>query len=1026
MLRLLTIGLLFAINAFSSPTLTMVVCDTPKVDGAPSAHAVRCSWITDVNSTHVIKVYLTSGGSVWQTVTRFQGEFLRDARTHSVVVGGLSASTTYYLRACSENTGTNCSSEQTATTGAEIASWEPTPPTAVDNSWTSGTVGSPVDVGSDCNSTVDGLQATYDGAANGTKIRIPTTTLNCTTMLKPSSAKTGIEITTDSTNRPPAGVTDSTAFGHSKWYRAWFNYGSLDGATMASLTGKVDMNTYSPGSIVFQYLSPAWNLKKASLSGSPVVITNASNTNPILITTATPHGFSNGDAVMIDGVLGNIAANGGFIAANVTSTTLTIKTRNVGFVSGSNQQGSGAYTSGGQLQGLNWTVITPATQQHGLLFGSCSTANSWGWNQDAPYFTFGMYRCGTDHLWYQVHNHDDAGVDGDTNDYTSNINMPVNGTRLRVTGIDFADLPVDPEPEYAYGPRQTGTIVTGVYGGTIGSVYQGGRGTDRIDLNQNLALSDLTKWRMILMMYGVTTNLSVRNNSLSCGGYQLVYISEVEMPCNIMGFENSAGPILEHNNNIYVGSFGYFAAEPSTFVRHQNITITKNYFRGVLNFAYGTPYYDQVTRTTQPITIKTRQLVEFKTGNNIEISGNVFDGLAFSISPTAPGLSMGTQTGYTNTITIDSSGVVGVNPQRPLPLSLSANDKMMLFDNSSGNPAILRIASIASNIITLKNLDGTPYSFATQSYGSLCALDMEYSVSNANVHDNTFVNVPQGWNIFGTSYSYGSICQSGPASKMKFTNNIGSLVPIGQTGGWFGTPTALAVVTGPWVSGLVDYTQIHNNTFYPQDASISNFNSSFVSDTSFVNYKNYGLSVKNNIIPGENYGVYNDGSTQGTTVLDGRWPLGWTYTNNGVPRTGGTISNEPLGQTYPLIADLLWVQPSVLDFRYLAASLYRTNTTDGYPNGYDYATLNTYQGRVANQRATAGSGSLTIYWSYGGGAPCTVDASNDGFVTYTRGTSSTSTYVQSKTLSLAAGPWSYRVLCPGTVTPVVISTATVN
>ena len=72
-----------------------------------------------------------------------------------------------------------------------------------------------------------------------------------------------------------------------------------------------------------------------SVTGSGAV-TGASNATPIVITQAA-HGKANGDAVFISGVLGNDAANGAWVIANVTTNTYEL----VG------SAGNGAYTSGG-------------------------------------------------------------------------------------------------------------------------------------------------------------------------------------------------------------------------------------------------------------------------------------------------------------------------------------------------------------------------------------------------------------------------------------------------------------------------------------------------------------------------------------------------------------------------------------------------------------------------------------------------------------------------------------------------------
>lgn len=68
-------------------------------------------------------------------------------------------------------------------------------------------------------------------------------------------------------------------------------------------------------------------------------VTNATNANPIVITTDRAHGLSNGATVHIEGVGGNTNANGRFTTANVASTTFEL----------SGITGNGAYTSGGEV-----------------------------------------------------------------------------------------------------------------------------------------------------------------------------------------------------------------------------------------------------------------------------------------------------------------------------------------------------------------------------------------------------------------------------------------------------------------------------------------------------------------------------------------------------------------------------------------------------------------------------------------------------------------------------------------------------
>lgn len=77
------------------------------------------------------------------------------------------------------------------------------------------------------------------------------------------------------------------------------------------------------------------------------VITNASNSSPILITSAA-HGRTTGDSVAIEGVLGNTAANGTWTVVVLNANTFTL----------TGSTGNGAYTSGGTAGRKRFTLNT--------------------------------------------------------------------------------------------------------------------------------------------------------------------------------------------------------------------------------------------------------------------------------------------------------------------------------------------------------------------------------------------------------------------------------------------------------------------------------------------------------------------------------------------------------------------------------------------------------------------------------------------------------------------------------------------
>lgn len=89
-------------------------------------------------------------------------------------------------------------------------------------------------------------------------------------------------------------------------------------------------------------------------------ITAASNTNPIQITTSTPHGLQTNQAIGVYGVTGNTAANGYWTVTVVSATTFQLN----GAI------GNGAYQNGGTITVPGGVPITPTSGLQGFFEGS--------------------------------------------------------------------------------------------------------------------------------------------------------------------------------------------------------------------------------------------------------------------------------------------------------------------------------------------------------------------------------------------------------------------------------------------------------------------------------------------------------------------------------------------------------------------------------------------------------------------------------------------------------------------------------
>ena len=76
-----------------------------------------------------------------------------------------------------------------------------------------------------------------------------------------------------------------------------------------------------------------------AIGGRTIAVTDSTNTTPIVVTTASPHGLQTGEQVTVSGVLGNTAANGVFTVTVTSASQLTLD----------GSAGNGVWTSGGTV-----------------------------------------------------------------------------------------------------------------------------------------------------------------------------------------------------------------------------------------------------------------------------------------------------------------------------------------------------------------------------------------------------------------------------------------------------------------------------------------------------------------------------------------------------------------------------------------------------------------------------------------------------------------------------------------------------
>jgi len=164
------------------------------------------------------------------------------------------------------------------------------------------------------------------------------------TTAAPHGLSEGDKVTFDNVNEPAwaALLGDFTAGDKRTWYA------DVTGADTFKLCTNYDLTNY------FDTRSEAgWGFVTEN-------ITDATRSNPVILTFGAGHGYSNGQLVQaVTGVGGMVELNGNdYYAANVTATTLELY-NDAGLTSSVDGTGYGAYTSGGSATRiLNGTTMT--------------------------------------------------------------------------------------------------------------------------------------------------------------------------------------------------------------------------------------------------------------------------------------------------------------------------------------------------------------------------------------------------------------------------------------------------------------------------------------------------------------------------------------------------------------------------------------------------------------------------------------------------------------------------------------------
>jgi len=176
----------------------------------------------------------------------------------------------------------------------------------------------------------------------------------------------------------------SSSYGEPSPFFYFYNIYANSVANSELIANRYGFWLYRPGTLAGNKIS-TFGFANAFYTGVPFLpdpnkplnVNGATNATPIEITTIEDHGLTSGDTVFLDGVGGNTAANGTFLATVTGAKTFTLD----------GSVGSGAYTSGGRVGTATRISRCVYAGQNGYWAGNGQWRGTPAGNADGTIFT---------------------------------------------------------------------------------------------------------------------------------------------------------------------------------------------------------------------------------------------------------------------------------------------------------------------------------------------------------------------------------------------------------------------------------------------------------------------------------------------------------------------------------------------------------------------------------------------------------------------------------------------------------------
>lgn len=941
-----------------------VVLTSEPVVSAVTHSSARIFWMTDVNSTTVIR--WDTDGPDYDNVTTGSPQ-TSNTRTHSWFLSGLKPQTTYHFSVCSAIPGgtEQCSSDATFTT-AERGDPGPLPPAEVELDMPAAS-GNTLTVGSDCDHPSTGLVARWQQAQWGDTVVIPVSVVCAGHYVFP--AKTAdtqvphrwIVTRSDAAGQlPAAGIRLDPASDGGKLARLEANRPTTLRTSLSALPVACEAGAYAWASD-----DPRPFKLHQCRNGTPRAITNLVSGAPGTPFTVTVpnHGLTGTPYVRVSGVQGNTNANGTFGA-----TVLDANTLQLAYLGWKAWTGSGVYEGGGQISANVWQPV--AYTSGATVPASCDSG--WFLRTGGP-ADENSYRCLENGKFKRL-----SLAGSFTTQDGSAIDLSTNQAHhLRFIGLEVTTVRLPEEPLWLQLSRdpfrgQPGSVF-------LGLIHQSYRNHhivwDRCWIHGQ---PDRTRTWIGLNFDGAHVAVldSMLDGFVIWGGVEPGTFNS-ESQSTALYIPVGPGPLRVENN--FIGAVGISLYVPSDWccalpAEPSDAIIRRNTFFADDKYRFGSPTFSGQQGFM-------RHLLELKQGQRWKIEGNVFDGTFTSINQAAaialtPRVDQGFFTiGQINSGTVTMSATFGRCPE-----SLEAGDWVSI--TGSTNPSLntgWQVAAVSPDRCSLElaGLSGSANG------GFLQPMNNSKTVADIDVRHNTFQNVANGMFIIGhTDGANNPGVQLETARRIRIENNLFRSID-GTRANKFDTSYFPNGVGGyPLYAslGMEDLTVVHNT-----------FASSEPGPGFALEYQNAcaptrtcnphaGLTYENNlVIYGTGGGVgaiAASGTAFGQAALDALWRFGdtpgWIYRNNVIAHRGALPTQPPFGP-YPAqnkLHDLNqgpvpYANPTNGDFQ-LTARYRRTDscygspgdcTTTGLDVGVDMERLLAAQGRNEPRTASLKAGS---------------------------------------------------------------------